>query len=169
MAERILAPPAHIREFQTLADQLFILIADDEPLILDIICEALAPLDCLIETLDDGLAVAETVSLKRPDLIILDCSMPGLSGVDALRQIRASDECFAIPVLMLTGRRSAADRAIAERAGANHYMCKPFNPSNLLARVEYILAEAQARAESSFTPKIIKVVESASRQSISQG
>lgn len=151
-----------------MGDRLLILVADDEPLIIELICEALEPLDCMIETLSDGLEVIETALLKRPDLVILDCSMPGLSGVDALRQIRASDECFSTPVLMLTGRRSAADRAIAERAGASHYMCKPFSQADLLARVELILADAQARAESRFTPKIIKVVESASRQSINR-
>lgn len=151
-----------------MSGQLLILVADDEPLVVDLICEALEPLGCIIESLSDGLEVIERVLLKRPSLIILDCAMPGLSGVDALRQIRAADECFATPVLMLTGRRSPADRAIAERAGANYYMCKPFSQANLLARVEFILAETEARAESRFTPKVMKIPQSPSRQSITE-
>jgi len=147
-------------------DKPLILIADDEELVVALICDALEPLDCTVETLDDGLEVIDMALLKRPDLIILDCSMPGLSGVDALRQIRASDECFATPVLMLTGRRAAADEAIAKRAGANYYMRKPFDQLNLLARVEFILAEAETRARCDFTPKVAKIVPSPSRRSL---
>jgi len=143
-----------------------IVVADDEELIVDLICVALEPLDCTVETLDDGFAVIDMVTLKRPDLIILDCSMPGLSGVDVLRQIRASDECFMTPVLMLTGRRAAADETIARRAGANSYMRKPFDQVDLLARVEFILSETEARAERDFIPKPMKIIEPASRRSI---
>lgn len=143
-----------------------IMVVDDEELVVELVCAALEPLDCTVETLNDGFAVIDMVTLRRPDLLILDCSMPGLSGVDALRQIRASDDCFMTPVLMLTGRRGAADEAIARRAGANYYMRKPFRQADLLARVEYMLAETEARAESSFVPKPAKIVETASRRSI---
>src|SRR5687767_13115578 len=128
-----------------MTNKLSILVADDEELIVALVTQALEPLDAAIESLDDGLEVLDAVARLRPDLLILDCSMPGLSGVEALRQIRASDDCFAIPVLMLTGRRAAADEAIAKRAGANYYMRKPFEPADLLARVEYILEEVEAK------------------------
>lgn len=147
-------------------DTLLILVVDDEELIVDLICASLEPLGCAVETLDDGTDVIDVATEKRPALIILDCSMPGLSGVDALRQIRASEECFMTPVLMLTGRRSAADEAIAKRAGANYYMRKPFRGVDLLARVEFILAEAEARANSDFVPKAVKMVDTQSRRSI---
>ena len=143
-----------------------ILIADDEQLVIDLACQALEPLDCIIETLADGSEVIDFIAQMRPQLIILDCSMPGLSGVEALWQIRASDDCFDIPVLMLTGRRAASDEAIARRAGANYYMRKPFEPADLLARVEFILAEVETRENCAFTPKETKVVSSASRRSI---
>ena len=143
-----------------------ILVADDEELIVELVCAALEPLGAMLETLNDGFEVIDVVTSIRPDLIILDCSMPGLSGVDVVRQIRASDDCFMIPILMLTGRRAAADEAIAKRAGANYYMRKPFDPGDLLARVEFILAETEARETYDFTPKVTKIVESASRRSI---
>src|SRR5687768_12950905 len=122
-----------------MTQQPSILIADDEELVVALVCAALEPLGCQVATLADGREVIDAVTRTRPDLVILDCSMPGLSGVGALQQIRASDDCFDVPVLMLTGRRGAADEAIAKRAGANHYMRKPFEPADLLARVEYIL------------------------------
>lgn len=143
-----------------------IVVADDEELIVDLVCAALEPLGCLLETLNDGFEVIDVVTSIRPDLVILDCSMPGLSGVDVVRQIRASDDCFRIPILMLTGRRAAADEAIAKRAGANYYMRKPFDPVDLLARVEFILDEAAAQAKQDFTPKVAKIIETASRRSI---
>lgn len=79
------------------------------------------------------------VELKRPDLVILDCSMPELPGIEALRQIRASAISYATPVLMLTGRRSNADEEIAVRTGADDYLRKPFDPDQLVARVESLL------------------------------
>lgn len=147
-------------------DKPLILVVDDEEMIVELICAALEPLGCALEMLNDGAEVIDVVIERRPDLVILDCFMPGLSGVDALRQIRASEECFMIPVLMLTGRRSAADEAIAKRAGANYYMRKPFRPADLLARVEFILSEAEARASCDFISKPARILESESRRSI---
>ncbi|HEU4704218.1 MAG TPA: response regulator, partial [Sphingomicrobium sp.] len=72
-------------------------------------------------------------------LVVLDCAMPTMSGVEVLRQIRASPTCFDTPVLMLTGRRSEADEEIAIRAGANDYMRKPFAVDELVSRVEDLL------------------------------
>ncbi len=70
--------------------------------------------------------------------------MPELSGIEVLRQIRASVRAYATPVLMLTGRRSQADEEIAVRAGADDYLRKPFDPDQLVARVEALL-ESNAR------------------------
>jgi DNA-binding response OmpR family regulator len=147
-------------------DTPLILVADDEELVLEMICAALEPLGCPVHTLGDGFDVIDAVEATRPDLIILDCSMPGLSGVDALRQIRASEDCFLTPVLMLTGRRGAADEEIARRAGANYYMRKPFSQADLLARVEFILSEAEALTKCKFEAKQPKFVECPSRRSI---
>jgi DNA-binding response OmpR family regulator len=122
-----------------------ILIVDDDELVVEIVAEALRAAGHDIGTLDDGLHVIDIVHLKRPALVILDCSMPTLSGIEALRQIRRSASCFDTPVLMLTGRRSAADEQIAIRAGANSYMRKPFEPARLVARTDTLLSRAAWR------------------------
>ncbi|MDQ3471825.1 MAG: response regulator [Pseudomonadota bacterium] len=67
------------------------------------------------------------VETKQPDLVILDCSMPGIGGVDVLRRLRVSGTSFAVPVLMLTARSSWDDEEIALRAGADDYLRKPFS------------------------------------------
>ncbi len=79
---------------------------------------------------------------KRPDLVILDCAMPALGGIEALRQIRLLSGQSSTPVLMLTARRSSMDETIAIRAGANDYLRKPFSPTQLLVRVELLLARS---------------------------
>lgn len=122
-----------------------ILIADDDELIVEMVAEALRPRGHIVGTLDDGHHVIDVVTFKRPALVILDCGMPTMSGIDVLRQLRASGTCFSTPVLMLTGRRSGADEEIAFRAGATDYMRKPFNLAKLVDRVESMILEAECR------------------------
>jgi DNA-binding response OmpR family regulator len=121
-----------------------ILIADDDELVVEVVRAALGARGHIVGAVSDGAPVREVVELKRPDLVILDCSMPGLPGIEALRQVRASKISYATPVLMLTGRRSKADEEIAVRAGADDYLRKPFDTDQLVARVEALL-EASAQ------------------------
>lgn len=116
-----------------------ILIADDDELIAELVAEALRARGHIVGTLGDGVQVLDLVAAKRPALVVLDCAMPTMSGVEVLRQIRASPTCFDTPVLMLTGRRSEADEEIAIRAGASDYMRKPFAVDELVSRVEDLL------------------------------
>lgn len=134
-----------------------ILIADDDEIVVGIVREALSARGHIVGALDDGLPVLGVVEFKRPELVILDCSMPELSGIEALRRIRTSRTCFATPVLMLTGRRSAADEEIAMRSGANDYLRKPFDPDQLVSRVEILLARAAGRRLTATTPSPIPV------------
>lgn len=116
-----------------------ILIADDDELVVEVVRAALEARGHIVGGLNDGAQVRAVVELKAPDLVILDCSMPELPGIEALRQIRSSPKCYATPVLMLTGRRSNTDEEIAVRAGADDYLRKPFDPDQLVARVERLL------------------------------
>lgn len=124
-----------------------ILIADDDELIVDMVADALRQRGHVVGTLDDGRHVMDVVNFKRPALVILDCGMPTVSGIDVLRQIRASQTRFDTPVLMLTGRRSDADEEIAFRAGANDYMRKPFSLEKLVHRAESLIIEAECRPQ----------------------
>ena len=116
-----------------------IIIADDDELIVEMVAEALRSRGHIVGTLDNGAHVIDVVTFKHPALVILDCAMPEVSGIEALRQIRSSTTCFDTPVLMLTGRRSDADEEIAIRAGADDYIRKPFELAELVRRVESLL------------------------------
>ncbi|WP_375422603.1 response regulator transcription factor [uncultured Sphingomonas sp.] len=78
--------------------------------------------------------------------MILDCNMPELSGLLVLRQMRDTLDLCHTPVLMLTGRRSERDSEIAFYEGADDYMKKPFDPEELVFRVNELLARKSAGA-----------------------
>ncbi|MEA2235112.1 MAG: two-component system, OmpR family, phosphate regulon response regulator OmpR [Solirubrobacteraceae bacterium] len=124
-----------------------ILIADDDEIVIDLVRDVLGARGHIVGAVDDGTMVITIVELKRPDLVILDCAMPEMSGVEALRQIRYSHSCHSTPVLMLTARRSEADEDIAIRAGANDYLRKPFDPDQLVSRVETLLRHAELKKQ----------------------
>jgi DNA-binding response OmpR family regulator len=124
-----------------------ILIADDDELVVELVREALWPHGYIVGAVDDGMPVATIVEFKRPALVILDCNMPELSGVEALRQIRLLRTGHATPVLMLTARVGEFDEQIALRAGANDYLRKPFDPDQLVARVETLLRRVEQQKQ----------------------
>jgi len=116
-----------------------IIIADDDELVVGIVRAALEARGHIVGDLSDGKLVKHVVELKRPDVVILDCSMAEVSGITALREIRASRSASMTPVLMLTARCGRADEGIAWVAGADDYLRKPFHPDELVARVEALL------------------------------
>lgn len=125
-----------------------VLVADDDQLVREVIQRTLQHYGHVVGCVASGEAAVGVASTKRPDLVILDCAMPGIGGVEALRRIRGSRETWQIPVLMLTGRRSDSDREIAINAGADHYLRKPFDPDEMAAIAERLMAKAAIRRRS---------------------
>lgn len=123
------------------ADMARIIIADDDEIIVEVLRTALQRGGHVVGALSDGEHVSRVTDLKHPNLVILDCSMPGKSGIDALRDIRLSPVSYNTPVLMLTGALHKADEDIAIRAGANEYLRKPFDPDELLAIIDSMLSK----------------------------
>ena len=123
-----------------------IIMADDDEVVSYLVRALLEDAGHIVGTLPDGENVAAVVHAKQPDLLILDCSMPGKSGLTALREMRAQGIGHATPVLILTSRRSDADRSIAYEAGASDYLVKPFDSDELVVRVEALLGPIRRRA-----------------------
>jgi DNA-binding response OmpR family regulator len=88
----------------------------------------------------DGLRALELHAEKRPDLVILDWMLPGLDGLDVLRQIRRQS---ATPVIMLTARVEELDRVMGLEVGADDYITKPFSTPELIARVRAMLRRVE--------------------------
>lgn len=131
-----------------------IIIADDDELVVEIVRAALEARGHVVGGLSDGKPVRSVVELKGPEVVILDCAM-GVSGIVALKEIRASEKSYATPVLMLTARCGAADEEIAWSAGADDYLRKPFDPDELVMRVEALIdrqAATRLRLDNSELP-----------------
>lgn len=86
---------------------------------------------------DEGLKKVRTVT---PDLIILDVMLPGMSGFDVCKRIRESS---AVPIIMLTARGDVMDKVVGLELGADDYLPKPFEPRELVARIQAVLRRAQ--------------------------
>jgi DNA-binding response OmpR family regulator len=104
-----------------------VLLIEDEPNIIEAISFILSRDGWTVHTHEDGTTAMDKVLATPPDMIILDVMLPGRSGFDILRDLRAHEISKAIPVMMLTARGQEKDRELAKRLGANHFMTKPFS------------------------------------------
>jgi len=91
---------------------------------------------------DDGEEAEILVAEERPDLIVLDWMLPGVSGIEICRRLRARMDTKAVPILMLTARGEEGDRIRGLATGADDYVVKPFSLPELMARVKAILRRA---------------------------
>lgn len=112
-----------------------VLLIEDEPNILQAIGFILSRDGWSVDTHSNGETALEAVARRRPDVVILDVMLPGRSGFDILRDLRADPATAALPVLMLTARGQERDRDMAERLGATRFMTKPFSNADVLAAV----------------------------------
>jgi two-component system response regulator BaeR len=113
-----------------------ILIAEDEPKIAALLSEYLQAAGYLASIVDEGDRVLASVADKRPDLLLLDVMLPGMDGLQILRELRKSSQ---LPVIMLTARVEEIDRLLGLEFGADDYVCKPFSPREVVARVRALL------------------------------
>ena len=121
-----------------------IVVADDDVDIRELVEFKLSTLGHDIVAVSDGAAAIEACMTQRPDLAVLDVMMPGVSGLDAIRVIRADPALADLPVILLTARAQESDVETGFDSGADDYITKPFSPRELAARVEALLARGQA-------------------------
>ena len=95
-------------------------------------------------TATSGEEVPLLITEERPDLIILDWMLPGISGIEVCRLSRARPETRDIPIVMLTARGEVTDRIVGLELGADDYLPKPFEPRELVARIQAVLRRGQA-------------------------
>jgi two-component system response regulator BaeR len=113
-----------------------ILIAEDEPKIAALLSEYLQAAGYLASIVDEGDRVLPAIAGQRPDLVLLDVMLPGMDGLQVLRELRKSSQ---LPVIMLTARVEEIDRLLGLEFGADDYVCKPFSPREVVARVRALL------------------------------
>ncbi|MGB0498171.1 MAG: response regulator transcription factor [Rubricella sp.] len=120
-----------------------VLIVEDEANIADALAFILGRAGYDVQVESDGATAPDRIRALRPDLVVLDVMLPGLSGFDILRQMRADDALSAIPVMMLTAKGQERDRATAESIGANLFVTKPFSNAEVVDAVRTLLTESE--------------------------
>lgn len=127
-----------------------ILIVDDDAQIRQLLREYLAGFGMSVEAVADGIAMHEALETGNFDLIILDLMLPGEDGLSLCRNLRTKSN---IPILMLTARGEAMDRVVGLEIGADDYIVKPFEPRELVARINTILRRSRGDREIAHEPK----------------
>ena len=118
-----------------------ILIADDEPAIVDLVRFTLEDPQVRLLEAPDGAAALECALRERPDVALLDVQMPYLTGLEVCRRLRALPECAHTRIVLLTAAAQAEDRRRGLAAGADHYLTKPFSSLALLTLIRSLAPE----------------------------
>ncbi len=119
-----------------------ILVADDEPAIVELVRFTLEDAHVRVVEAVDGAAALRLARAERPALALLDVQMPRVNGLDVCRRLRQTPECAHTRIVMLTAAAQAEDRRRGLAAGADDYLTKPFSPLALLTLVRSLVPEA---------------------------
>ncbi|TKG68327.1 response regulator transcription factor [Prauserella endophytica] len=129
-----------------------VLVVDDDENVRDVVRRYLEIAGFRVELAGDGERALELFAWHRPDLVVLDVMMPGISGLEVCRRLRESSE---VPVVMLTALGEEENRIAGLQLGADDYVTKPFSPRELALRVASVLRRARMTAPSSPAPDLV--------------
>ena len=135
--------------------QYSVLLVDDDPKIAKLLRSYFEKEDFSVLTALDGTTALQLYRDKKPDILVLDLMLPGVSGLNVCRQIRKESET---PILMLTARDEETDRLIGLELGADDYVSKPFSPREVVARAKAILRRSRKTPEKTEPFKIGKFI-----------
>jgi putative two-component system response regulator len=144
-----------------------ILCVDDEDFTLDLLETLLAPHGYEVLTAQDGKTALETLTRTNIDLVLLDVNMPGMSGHDLCRAIRADSDLKGTPVIMITSADSRDNKLKGMEAGADEFLSKPIDQSELLLRIRNILGSREY--EDAFTYLIRALARAAEANDLDTG
>lgn len=131
--------------FYEMVAMLSVLLVDDDMQIRQLLRDYLSAFDMAVVAVPDSKAMAAALEKQSFDLVILDLMLPGDDGLSICRGLRAKSD---IPILMLTARGEAMDRVVGLEVGADDYIVKPFEPRELVARIQSILRRTRGGRKS---------------------
>lgn len=124
--------------------QLTVLIVDDDLDIRTLLAEYLESYDCRTLLAADGESMWELLQDNPVNLVVLDLNLPGRDGLTLCRELRSKSD---LPIIMLTARSAPLDRILGLEMGADDYVCKPFEPRELLSRIRSVLRRSNSSQE----------------------
>ncbi|MCB1051643.1 MAG: response regulator, partial [Acidobacteria bacterium] len=128
-----------------------ILIAEDEPKIAQLLMDYLHSHGFETVWVEDGAKVVAIFEEKNPDAVLLDLMLPNRDGLEICRDLRNRSET---PILMLTARADEIDRVTGLEIGADDYICKPFSPREVVARVKSVLRRSQVALKTEVSTEV---------------
>jgi len=129
-----------------------VLVVEDDRKISDLLQNYLRASGYAAEAAYDGRDALRQMEQQVPDAVILDWMLPGLDGIGVCQAVRAFSD---VPILMLTARIDEVDRLLGLDTGADDYVCKPFSPREVIARIRALLRRAEGRVKASTKPWVI--------------
>jgi diguanylate cyclase (GGDEF)-like protein len=126
-----------------------ILVVEDDPFIADALEEVLQEFGYAVTVASTGHRALESMQANRPDLVLLDLTLPDVDGLDLTRQLRADPRWNAVPIIALTARDHLNDRVAGLREGLDDYLTKPFNIAELAARLDANLRRSRRELHTS--------------------
>ncbi len=129
-----------------------ILVVDDDDFILKLVSVTLSQAGHQVFTASDGSEAIKQINSIHPDLVILDVRMPGITGYEVCRRLRSRPKFSALPILMLTANDTLEQKIKGFEAGTDDYMIKPFQPVELMARVQVLLRRKVITPQSQVAP-----------------
>ncbi len=133
-----------------------ILVVEDEPDIRKLVQYNLTQERFNVLEAEDGEQALKLLQRERPNLVILDLMLPGLSGMELCKLLRQRSDTAKLPILMLTAKAGEADRIVGLEMGADDYLAKPFSPREMVARVRAILRRSEAKPDTEAPPSYEK-------------
>ena len=121
-----------------------ILVVEDEEKIVKLLCDYMEAAGFRTSSQDRGDRVVAGIKKDMPDLILLDVMLPGMDGMEVCREIRKFSN---VPIIMITARVEEIDRLLGLELGADDYICKPFSPREVVARVKAIFRRVHAESQ----------------------
>ena len=115
-----------------------ILVAEDEPDMLNLVASNLSMAGYVVIKAADGPSALAAMS-QAPSLLVLDLMLPGISGLDICRALKANERTANVPIIMLTAKAEEVDRIVGLELGVDDYMTKPFSPRELVLRIKSVL------------------------------
>ncbi len=116
------------------------LVVDDDPVILKLLQVNFEMEGFDVVTASDGLEGLEKARAERPDIVLLDIMMPRMDGLQVTKILKSEEETSGIPIILLSAKAQASDIEAGRDIGADDYLTKPFDPNELLDRVNELLA-----------------------------
>jgi two-component system response regulator BaeR len=131
-----------------------ILIVEDEPKLASLLTDYLRAAQYETESVSDGREALSAIRRLKPELVLLDLMLPGRDGLEVCRELRTFSE---VPVIMVTARVEEIDRLIGLEMGADDYICKPFSPREVVARVKAIMRRARSNGHGANHPSLLEI------------